>query len=328
MTRTALILENSSPHQNSLCQLVKGSSLFENILFAQSPAEALERLCIHKVDMVVSDWRQGNLETHEEFLGETSKREAWADIPVVFFTSEKCPELRTAALDSGADDCCDYKMPAPEIVARMRLHLRRQERALRLRQDKEQLARMAVTDTLTGVYNRGYFDASLESELARNQRTGQPLALLLIDLDHFKSINDSFGHSCGDSVLKAVAATLKKATRTADVVCRYGGEEFAVILPETPLPQAYRVAERIRRQIAELTAHLDRPGLKVSASIGISSAAGAEAPHAKKLIDRADCALYSCKRNGRNRTEIFRAPAPKKSPAPFPLRLGSAVGFA
>ena len=206
--------------------------------------------------------------------------------------------------------------------------LRKKARAAQLKAEKQSLARMAVTDMLTGVYNRGYFDATLETEIARARRTNIPSSLLMVDLDNFKSINDNFGHPVGDEVLKAVGEWLRRATRQSDVVCRYGGEEFAVILPGTPSTMAYKVAEKIRKGIAALTPAFGLGGLSVSATIGVSGTDTSQTVSARQLIEEADWALYQGKRKGRNRTEFFKSNKQRSQREGLPIYIGTAVGYA
>lgn len=180
--------------------------------------------------------------------------------------------------------------------------------ALALRNAKlhGELVAMARTDGLTGVANRVAFDQALNGELDRLERTGGSLALVLCDLDHFKHVNDEFGHQVGDAVLSEAARTLRGACRTYDVVARYGGEEFAVIMPLTTSDVAADVAERLRQAVAEITDPVD-----VTMSLGLAVAT--EPVAARDLIAAADRALYRAKRDGRNRLELARTVS---SPAP------------
>jgi diguanylate cyclase (GGDEF)-like protein/PAS domain S-box-containing protein len=165
-----------------------------------------------------------------------------------------------------------------------------------------ELTRLATTDTLTNVANRRHFMSQVETEFSRIQRFEQPATLLMLDLDHFKTINDTYGHAAGDSVLIAFAATVRGALRKVDVVGRLGGEEFAVLLPGSEMESAMRFAERLRNLVAELRITSGETSLGVTVSIGIASLRGtADTPDA--VLARADVALYRAKANGRNRVE-------------------------
>ena len=165
----------------------------------------------------------------------------------------------------------------------------------------ETTARQSVTDDLTGVSNRRGFDDALSREIERSKRFGSDLGLVLIDLDDFKIVNDTYGHPQGDVVLREVARVLRESSREIDHPARYGGEELAVVLPGTDLEGAFNRAERVRDQIAQLhIARLDGRGtLRITASCGVASARGARVDgHA--LLEAADSALYEAKRNGKN----------------------------
>lgn len=156
----------------------------------------------------------------------------------------------------------------------------------------------AHTDFLTGLRNRRYLELILERELFRVARYGRPLSLIILDLDGFKAVNDTHGHEVGDRVLKALARCLEEHLRQSDRAVRLGGEEFAVLLPETGLPQALRLAERLRQAVAALKVP---PVERLSASFGVAQASPTDSPFS--LLKRADEALYRAKRAGKNRVE-------------------------
>lgn len=170
------------------------------------------------------------------------------------------------------------------------------------------LSEVSSRDALTGLYNRWFVVEKIDSELNRALRHGSPMALLMLDIDHFKRVNDTFGHPAGDQVLQAVGKLLRDSCRVYDVPGRYGGEEFCIVLPETKLGNTTVVAERIRTRLESTQLPCGDGSIVVTASIGI---AGMESPDADgilspaALIDRADRALYSAKNRGRNRTEMW-----------------------
>jgi diguanylate cyclase (GGDEF)-like protein len=162
------------------------------------------------------------------------------------------------------------------------------------------LHRLATRDALTQVYNRGYFTERLEAEAVRALRTGQAMALLMIDADEFKSINDRFGHAAGDRVLQLMAQACQASLRPYDLLARFGGEEFVVLLPETTLAQACEVAERVIAAVAALgPATPTGEPLRVTVSVGVAVLASTDSG-GTSLLHRADAALYQAKRNGRN----------------------------
>ena len=169
-----------------------------------------------------------------------------------------------------------------------------------LRQSVAELAEQVRSDALTGLYNKRHLMASLETEMERTCRTLQATSLIMLDVDHFKAVNDTHGHLAGDKVLQSVARIIKSAIRKIDVACRYGGEEFAMILPSTPLLTAVHVAERVREFIAESPVGVGELKLPITVSIGVSSYLATQNASIEKLLDRADKQLYRAKTSGRN----------------------------
>jgi len=171
---------------------------------------------------------------------------------------------------------------------------------------EHKLVQMAKVDGLTGVFNRRYLDIRLQEELERSKRHGNPLSILMIDIDHFKAINDTHGHLCGDFTLRKISELLQSTVRSSDILGRYGGEEFCCVLPETPLEQAVIFAERCREQVGtHLFTCSDRPA-SVTISIGVTGQTRADS--LETIVKRADDALYEAKRTGRNRVCISTPP--------------------
>jgi diguanylate cyclase (GGDEF)-like protein len=180
----------------------------------------------------------------------------------------------------------------------------------------EQTERLATTDGLTGLTNHRTFQARLDEHLAQARRYGKKLSLILCDIDHFKSVNDTYGHPAGDVVLRGVARTLLKEARATDVVARHGGEEFAVVMPETDAAGALVIAERIRERVKALVFETGQGKLSVTLSLGVASFPQDAAAKAE-LVERADACLYHAKRHGRDRSvsaSSLRAAAPVTLP--------------
>lgn len=193
-----------------------------------------------------------------------------------------------------------YQAGATEIVAEVELHRSK----LALEREVTDLRAAAYIDTLTGLFNRRYFDIAIIKEISRQQRTGQPFALLMLDIDRFKVINDTYGHNRGDVALNWIAHQLKAVSREPDIICRYGGEEFSILLPMAASNTLADIADRFRLAVCR---HPARLAINVDAhmtiSIGATLHRSGEA--ATALIARADAALYRAKQNGRNRVEVF-----------------------
>lgn len=200
-----------------------------------------------------------------------------------------------------------YRCPVPDCPAQedvallqKKLELLQKEVEL-LRKEQQALELQVMRDPLTGLYNKRHFDRVLETEMERARRTQQPLSIILLDLDHFKSVNDCFGHLVGDHVLHAAAQVLKAELRMTDVPCRYGGEEFVIILPSTPPTTAVQVAERLRSALKRAPITTDKGPVRLTASLGVAAFRPDQKTTAAALIERADEKLYEAKRSGRDR---------------------------
>ena len=205
------------------------------------------------------------------------------------------------ALDIGANDYLMRPVDNQELVARVRTQLRRKRYADRLREHVSRSMALAVTDPLTGLFNRRYMTSHLESTLNRASETGKPASLMVLDIDFFKSINDSLGHGAGDAVLRDFAGRIGRNIRGFDLACRYGGEEFVVVMPDTDGRTACMVAERLRRAMATETFDVGTgPPIDLTVSIGVAASQG-PGETSEQLIERADKALYAAKHEGRNR---------------------------
>ncbi len=169
-----------------------------------------------------------------------------------------------------------------------------------LRSENRRLRSIVSVDPMTGLYNYRFFVSCLQQEMEKTKRTGNPTSLIMIDVDFFKSINDTYGHIVGDSVLRFVAQSIKQSVRTTDVVCRYGGEEFAVILPGTYLDSAVSAAERIRKTVEESSIGVGRTRIKVTISLGVASFEATSSESLDEFVNRADRCLLEAKKNGRN----------------------------
>ncbi len=207
-------------------------------------------------------------------------------------------------LDLGVNDYLVRPIDSNEMLARVRTQVRRKRFSDRLRDSVQMTIEMAVTDGLTGLHNRRYLERHLRTLVQQAVAREKPLSVLVLDVDHFKPINDSFGHAVGDDVLREFSRRIRKAIRGIDLACRLGGEEFVVAMPDTDAALAMLVAERLRQKIAGdpfRVAQTDE-SIDVTVSIGISSLTGAE-DTPETLLKRADRALYEAKRAGRNRVK-------------------------
>ncbi len=177
-----------------------------------------------------------------------------------------------------------------------------------LRRENEELKQALRTDMLTGLYNYRYLLDALEAEMERTRRNRTPTSLIMLDLDYFKQVNDTWGHEVGNLALVQTADVLRNTLRKIDIPCRFGGEEFTIILPATPLPQAIQVAERLRRNIEEHPLELDGKTIPISASFGVEYYRTGMELSADELIHLTDGYLYQAKQNGRNQVAHPKLP--------------------
>jgi two-component system cell cycle response regulator len=228
------------------------------------------------------------------------------NLPIILMAEPVDKPKVVRALDLGVNDFISRPVERNELAARVRTQIRRQRYALELRQSVHNTMALAVTDDMTGLYNRRYFDRHLGIMLGKAQSQDRDMALMILDIDHFKAVNDSHGHDVGDAVLKEFAARLKRNIRGVDLACRFGGEEFVVLMPDTDYSQAQLVAERVRQSIADRSFEVSagRP-LSITVSAGVALNEHVE-DTPESMIKRADVALYRAKREGRNRV-VFDA---------------------
>lgn len=228
--------------------------------------------------------------------------DATRQLPILAVVEPEDKGKAVRALDLGANDLIVRPLDPEELAVRVRSLIRGRRYVEAVRNSLDQGLELAVTDQLTGLFNRRYLLSQLEPLMQRAARGGEPVSLLVADIDYFKRINDGFGHDAGDAVLKEFAARLATIFRPIDVTARFGGEEFVVAMPDTRGDDAALVAERLRRHVAgaPFLAPASRERIDVTVSVGVATSAGAD-DTAERIIKRADQALYRAKSGGRNR---------------------------
>ncbi|MBN1958830.1 MAG: diguanylate cyclase [Desulfuromonadales bacterium] len=302
MKTTALVLANDNNKKMQMVNHLTATGLFAQIKPLNSTSALFQHLKSKPADMIC--WAIEKKNRKSDWINKLQALEQWHDLPLIAFAEDQ--QSLIDGFELGASDAVHVEIDPTELSVRMHRHLQRWQRLLELRKSQEQLQKMALTDPLTQLGNRATFDMSIKQAAARTQRSGIPYSLLMIDLDHFKAFNDTHGHQVGDTILKLVAEAIHLAARDADICCRYGGEEFAVILPDTKAKQAEVLAERIHKQVAKVSSAQPLERRPITVSIGISSATRRNNIHPRILIEEADQALYLAKEKGRNRTEIWR----------------------
>ena len=226
---------------------------------------------------------------------------------ILMVIPQEAPEKASTALDLGANDLMPDGFDPEEMALRLKTQIRRKRQADRLRETVHDGLRMAVIDPLTGLYNRRYAEPHLLRIAQRAKETGRPFAVMVLDLDRFKNINDTYGHSAGDVVLKEIANRIKDNLRGVDMVARIGGEEFLVAMPDTQLDQARHAAERLCRIVDETPVQTDSGNTVIPVSMSIGVAMGGlhdDARSIEHLVELADRALYAAKSDGRNQVTI------------------------
>lgn len=222
-------------------------------------------------------------------------------LPVILISALKENKDIVRGLELGANDYVAKPINLPVLLARIRTQFTILDMIIRLEAQKKLFARMAILDELTGVFNRRSLDELLKAEAARCIRYDISLAVLMVDIDYFKQVNDDYGHVVGDDILRRVTRRIAGVLRSSDILCRYGGEEFSIILPHTDLVRGAEAAERIRRVIEESPFRSGENELSLTISVGVANLdPGVENP-GEKLLEAADAALYRAKREGRNR---------------------------
>ncbi len=265
------------------------------LFMATSGEQALALCANQQPDLVLLDVEMPGMDGFE-VCRRLKQDESTRAIPVIFVTAHTDPALETRGLETGAVDFISKPINPAVLRARTRTHLL-------LKYQSDALRELAVLDGLTSIHNRRHFDQQFMLEWARSRRHGTPISLLLLDVDHFKSYNDSYGHQAGDDCLREVAQLLQQTVkRETDTVARYGGEEFICLLPQTPLAPALELAQAIERRVrARGLPHKSSDVLDViSVSVGLASCANPQGD-AQALLALADAQLYRAKREGRAR---------------------------
>lgn len=271
--------------------------------------ELVKFLESNPIDIIISEFDLPDTNATDLFksLGESNGLKF---IPKIIITAVTKRDELIKALNSGADDYIYKPFDMEELFARVNAHLRVRYLHQELKEKNRILEELSITDALTGLLNRGYLEKRLKSEFSRSIREVIPLSVIMIDLDNFKSVNDTHGHDFGDLVLKDIAAILMSSSRVSDIVGRYGGEEFTIILPNTSYSGALVVAERVRDTVMKHTFTKGDINIQRTCSLGVCSFPETIVNNEEELLKLADNALYEAKHTGKNR--VITAPADKK----------------
>lgn len=270
---------------------------FEKISLLHDGTQLLDQMTEQRPDVVLLDIHLGAV-NGLELLEQIRRTERFEHTPVLMVTQADDDATRLTALNLGANDFLTKPVSVGELVARVRNTLSAKVYRDRVLEYSMQLKSDVLRDALTGIANRRAFDYELKRRMSEWRRQKTPMALVMIDIDHFKSLNDRFGHTTGDAALRHVAGLLQSSLRDMDLVARYGGEEFAVILPSTDVPGCIDAVQQLQKDFANNL--LEAAGQQVPVTVSIGVAVVTNADDAELLLRRADTALYAAKQNGRD----------------------------
>lgn len=289
--RTVLIVYADEGQSGDLAEHLQRQNL--NVVKAGGGEEAMACLAHQRIDLVITDHKIKDM-TGLDLVRALRGRMTMQELPIITLTGSDSASLIARYLKSGANDFLKKPFSGEELMCRVAM-------LLSMKEIFDQIRSIAVSDQLTGLYNRFYLYEAGGQMLTLAKRSEKPLSVAMIDIDHFKLINDTYGHLVGDRVLVRVAAVLRKTLRKSDLIVRYGGEEFVVIMPETSCVNAAHACEKIREAVSRITVQSSHKRFGLTVSIGIDTFR--EGDDMDAVIGRADALLYRAKENGRDRVE-------------------------
>jgi len=301
-----MIIDDDAIQSNQL--VVKLSSVNKNIKLLNKPENAVEEAIKGDYDLILISTQLISADGLR-ICSQLRSNEQTRNVSILIMVEETDTEALVKGLEMGINDYIVTPVDVNELVARVKTQVRRKKFQDALRSNYKTTASLAITDSLTGLYNRRYLDTHIENMLKEATEFKRPFSVMMLDMDNFKHVNDidlgGYGHQVGDEVLKEFAARLLKNIRPSDLAVRYGGDEFTILLPGTEGESAKIVAERIRNNMENEAMKISAGSgeLKQKVSIGIASRSP-ESSSAAELLKRADTALYKAKNGGRNRVEL------------------------
>jgi two-component system cell cycle response regulator len=302
MKMNVLVVDDSKETRREIIRTIRKDKSFESLFEASNGLEALRVISDAKVDLILTDLIMPEMDGFK-LIETIRKDERFRDIPIILLTIRSNLEDRVRGLDLGAWDFLVKPVHPVELNARVRAMLRLKELQDKLKTRVRQLEHLSIIDELTGLYNKRYLVEFLRREINRSKRFGFMLCCIMIDLDGFKKINDTYGHLRGDQILKELGGLMSDLIRSYDFAARYGGDEFTLILPQQNHPDGGKdLAERIRIAVEKHSfgKGKSKRSVHITVSIGCATFMPQDADHYEVLLERADKALYQAKSLGRN----------------------------
>jgi len=304
METSVLVIDDSPGARHQILDGLKAAGLFQVYHEAESVIEGFKIALSEPLDVILCDLDMPGMDGFK-FLSMIKTRKELQDIPVILVTGINDQDSKIRGLERGASDYLTKPYDPAELIARVKVQLKIKTLQDSLKKSNQALMELSNTDPLTHLSNRRFLMKTLEKELQRCERSQKPMALIMVDVDHFKPVNDTYGHQQGDVVLQTLADQMKAHLRDYDLAARFGGEEFALVLPETALAEAVQVAERLRVAISELRIPTDHDEIRLTISLGVATYPHPKVRTVDNLILEADRALYNAKEKGRNRVETI-----------------------
>lgn len=289
-----LIADNSSISSRKLKNILEKEG--HTVVLSHSGGNVIELVDEHNIEVILLERKLPDI-SGRDILKLLKSTERTKDIPVIIISHIKSGSLVKKALSSGAVDYIRKGSEPIEVIARI-------YSAIELKHKQDWLKELTQKDGLTKIYNRQYFNTTIEELMTKKSCYSDGISLIMLDCDHFKRINDCYGHTSGDKVLVSLANTLYKSVQSTDIACRFGGEEFCLILPNTGISHAYEIAERIRTNIQKTLFTFQDQKVNVTVSCGVAHTESEDDKSAIKLLNEADEALYTSKEYGRNCTKL------------------------
>jgi diguanylate cyclase (GGDEF)-like protein len=304
MSSCVLVIDDSAVIREQVLKTLKDVAIFDRYHEAKDGLEGFKTLIESKADLVICDVDMPRMDGFK-FLQLVDSRPELQGVPIIMLTGMMDFNSKIKGLEQGASDYLTKPFDPGELVARVKVQLKIKSLQDELKRANELLKRLTNIDHLTNLFNRRYLSEILDGEFFRARRKDDYLSLIIVDIDYFKNVNDTYGHQNGDIVLAAVASLAQSQLRVYDSAARYGGEEFVLVIPGTSLPGGVMIAERLRQAVLEYSFPSPMEDMTVTVSAGVATFPSPQIDSVDSLFRQADEALYRAKQNGRNRVETM-----------------------